>query len=41
LCEELLARPDLPERLRQRVRDYSLTLRARRTKLYAELALVS
>ena len=41
LCEELLARPELPERLCQRVRDYSLTLRARRAKLYAELALVS
>jgi hypothetical protein len=41
LCEELLARRELPERLRQRVHDYALTLRARRTKLYSELALVS
>ena len=41
LCDELLAHADLPARLRQRVQDYVLTLRARRAQLYAELARVS
>lgn len=41
LCDALLARADLPARLRQRVQQYAMTLRGRRTQLYAELARVS
>jgi len=38
LCDDLLTRDDLPNRLRQRVYDYAYTLRVRRTQWYAELA---
>lgn len=38
LCAALLARPELPERLRKRVEDYSRLIRARRSSWYAELA---
>jgi hypothetical protein len=37
LCDDLLARTDLPDRLRQRVHDYADTLRARRAQWYAGL----
>lgn len=36
-CDDLLARPDLPEPLRQRVQEYAHTLRARRAQWYADL----
>jgi hypothetical protein len=39
LCDGLLARADLPDRLRQRVRNYAHTLRVRRAQWYAGLAL--
>jgi hypothetical protein len=39
LCDDLLARAALPDRLRQRVHDYAQTLRARRARWYAELVL--
>ncbi|MBI1928632.1 hypothetical protein HYR99_30865 [Candidatus Poribacteria bacterium] len=39
LCDDLLARDDLPDRLRQRIHDYAHTLRARRAQWYAELVL--
>ena len=38
LCDELLAQADLPERLRQRIQQYSLTMRARRARLNEEIA---
>lgn len=38
-CDDLLARIDLPDRLRRRVHDYARTLRARRSQWYTELAL--
>ena len=38
LCDELLSRADLPERLRQRIQDYSATLRQRRHQWYAGVA---
>lgn len=41
LCDDLLTRADLPERLRQHISDYAHTLRARRAQWYAELALQS
>jgi hypothetical protein len=37
ICGVLLDRADLPERLRQRVQDYSLALRQRRSDWYANL----
>ena len=37
LCDELLAGPNLPSRLRQRVSDYAQTLRDRRSAWYAAL----
>jgi hypothetical protein len=36
LCRELLAREEIPARLRQRVQEYSDALRARRAQWYAE-----
>jgi hypothetical protein len=39
ICDGLLARPDLPERLRRHVRDYLRTLRLRRAHWYEELSL--
>jgi hypothetical protein len=39
LCDSLLARSDLPARLRGRIQDYDQTLRARRTQWYEELVL--
>lgn len=36
LCNDLLVRPDLPDRLRQRIHDYAYTLRDRRAQWYAE-----
>ena len=39
LCDDLLARADVPDRLRQRVHDYANTLRLRRAQWYAELVL--
>lgn len=39
LCDDLLSRPDLPDRLRRRVHDYTVTLRARRAQWYAGLVL--
>lgn len=41
LCDDLLIRADLPERLRQHISDYAHTLRARRAQWYTELALES
>jgi hypothetical protein len=38
LCDELLARPGGTKRLRQEVRQYALTLRARRAQWYAGLS---
>jgi hypothetical protein len=37
LCDDLLARADLPERLRQRVMEYAHTIRIRRSRWYEEL----
>jgi hypothetical protein len=37
LCHELLAHPELPERLRHRVDAYAKTLCARRAQWYVEL----
>jgi hypothetical protein len=37
LCDDLLVRDDLPDRLRQRVHNYAHTLRVRRTQWYTEL----
>lgn len=37
LCDELLARTDLPDRLRARVGGYAATLRTRRSEWYAAL----
>lgn len=37
LCDHLLARTDLSERLRSRVQDYAAALRARRSEWYAGL----
>lgn len=37
LCEGLLARADLPERLREQIGSYTTLLRARRSAWYAEL----
>jgi hypothetical protein len=39
LCDDLLARTDLPSRLRQRIADYAQTLRDRRAHWYEELVL--
>ena len=39
LCDDLLARADLPDHLRQHVHDYADTLRARRAQWYAGLVL--
>jgi hypothetical protein len=39
LCDDLLGRPDLPDRLRRRVQNYADTLRARRAQWYAGLVL--
>ncbi len=39
LCDELLACPDLPERLRRQIRDYTHTLRIRRAHWHEELTL--
>ena len=39
LCDDLLARADLPERLRSRVMEYANTIRIRRDQWYEELAL--
>lgn len=38
LCDELLAQADLPERLRQRIQQYSLTIRTRGARLNEEAA---
>jgi hypothetical protein len=38
LCDELLAQADLPDRLRQRILQYSMTIRARRARLNEEIA---
>ena len=38
LCDELLAQVDLPERLRQRIQEYSLTIRARQARMNVEIA---
>ena len=37
LCDSLLARADLPERLREHIGKYAATLRARRSAWYADL----
>lgn len=37
LCDGLLARADLPDRLRRRVEEYAATLRTRRSEWYAAL----
>ena len=37
LCDQLLARTDLSDRLRRRVQEYAETLRARRSEWYAAL----
>src|SRR5262249_3033006 len=37
LCDDLLARADLPERLRHRVMEYAHTIRVRRDQWYEEL----
>lgn len=37
ICDALLNRPDLPERLRDRVQDYSQALRQRRSEWYVNL----
>lgn len=37
LCNQLLARTDLPDRLRRRVEEYAATLRTRRSEWYAAL----
>ncbi len=39
LCDSLLARGDLPSRLREHIQDYDQTLRARRKQWYEELVL--
>jgi hypothetical protein len=39
LCDDLLARTDLPDRLRQRIAEYAQTLRDRRSHWYEELVL--
>lgn len=39
LCDELLARRDLPDRLRRRIQDYAQTLRARRDQWSAGVVL--
>jgi len=39
LCDDLLARADLPERLRQRIQEYAHTIRIRRAQWYEELIL--
>ncbi len=39
LSDELLARADLPDRLRQRISRYAETLRARRAEWYSDLML--
>lgn len=41
LCDDLLAQPDLPERMRGRVRDFAQQIRARRAQWYADLALAT
>jgi hypothetical protein len=38
LCDGLLNRPELPEGLARRVREYTRTIRSRRSSWYAELA---
>jgi hypothetical protein len=37
LCDQLLAAPELPERLRARIEQYADALRARRAQWYGEL----
>ena len=37
LCDALLARPELPERLRRRVQEYADAIRAQRNAWFAEL----
>ncbi|MGH9752861.1 MAG: hypothetical protein ACREA2_08750 [Blastocatellia bacterium] len=39
LCDDLLARADLPERLRQRVMEYAHAIRIRRDQWYEEMIL--
>jgi hypothetical protein len=39
LCDDLLIRAELPEQLRERVRDYAQILRVRRAQWYREAAL--
>ncbi len=39
LCDDLLARTDLPDRLRLHIREYANTLRGRRAQWYEELVL--
>jgi hypothetical protein len=39
LCDDLLTRADLPDRLRQRIDEYAHTLRARRAQWYTGLVL--
>jgi hypothetical protein len=41
LCDDLLAQPDLPERLRGRIQDFGQHIRARRTQWYADLELAT
>jgi hypothetical protein len=41
LCDDLLARADLPDRLRQRVQSYREALRARRAQWYEGLVLTT
>src|SRR5690242_16051669 len=41
LCDDLLAQPDLPVRLREHVRNYVEKLRERRAQWYADLELTS
>lgn len=39
LCREMLGHPDLPERLRSRIRQYERTISDRRARWYQELSL--
>jgi hypothetical protein len=41
ICEQLLTRADLPDRLRERVQSYSQALRSRRDRWYEELVVQS
>ena len=41
LCDDLLSRPDLSDRLRQRVAEYAAAIRSRRSQWYAGLVLAA